>query len=210
MAFLTSEFIELRPFAYHVTDRASLPRLQRDGCIRPTAELLAATGREDLLRTRRRNPVRLSVAGEVVVLKDQTPLLEANTLLTGGWSFGDFVECLNRRVFFWPGTPHGPIGPGKNLLKHYESEGPAVLRVPTRQLLEVNAGVEPLYCAFNSGSPRCQHGERVPRGPDLFTTADRFSRRASQVVELVFAAAVLLPPSSLIRDGDTWQRLFMA
>jgi hypothetical protein len=210
VAFEISEFLHLRPFVYHVTDRANLPRLQTDRGMRPAESWLADAKRRDLLGTWRPDSTALPLDGGVVVLKDQKPLIEANTLLTGGWTFGDFVTYLNRHVFFWPGRADGPIGPGSRLLQHYEAEGPAVLRLPTAELLAVNSSVAPLFCAFNSGSPRCQHGERVPRGPNLFTSADRFPRRASQVVELTFAAEIRLPASTELRADDGWVSLFEA
>ena len=207
MAFQVAEFLALRPFVYHVTDRANLPGLRSSLRMRCTADLLIAAGQADLLRERRKDCLALSVDGTTVVLKDQAPLIEANTRLTGGWDFGDFVESQNRHVFFWPGTSDGPIGSGRRLLHHYEPQGPAVFRVATNDLLATNAHLIPLFCTVNSGAPRYHSGRPAPRGPGLFVTAETFARRASQVVEVVFAGEVGLPPSVQVRSADGWRRL---
>jgi hypothetical protein len=135
-------------------------------------------------------------------------LIEKNAELAEGWDFGDFVEYLNGHVFFWPGTHERAIGPGRRLLEHYASEGPAILRISTQQLFNVNAAVTPLYCAFNPGAPRYHDGRRVPRGPSLLSPADLFPRRASGVVELGFRSGITLPAETELYSGGSWLRVF--
>jgi len=208
MPFETSQYLALRPYAYHVTASENLPALRDCRRIRPAAELLKLAKQLDLLRERRETHVPLRIDGQTILLKDQRPLIEKNADLDGGWDFGDFIEYINGHVFFWPGPQERVIGPGRRLLAHYESEGPAILRVPTQQLFEINATVTPLYCAFNSGAPRQQHGHRVRRGPDLFAPAELFQRRASEVVELGFRDTVTLPVETELFNAGTWMRLF--
>jgi len=197
----------LRPFAYHVTASENLPLLRRHRRVYSAAELMKLANRPDLLRERREAHVALSLKNDAILLKDQRPLIEKNTELAEEWDFGDFVEYLNGHAFFWPGTATRIIGPGQRLLEHYAPEGPAILRVPTRWLFDANPSITPLYCAFNSGAPRQQNGKRVRRGPDLFMPADRFSRRASEVVELGFAAGVALPSDTEFLKDGAWARM---
>jgi hypothetical protein len=162
----------------------------------------------DLLRERRKSHLLLRIDDQTILLKDQRPLIDKNADLADGWDFGDFVEYLNGHVFFWPGTHERTIGPGRRLLEHYASEGPAILRVPTQQLFDMNATSMPLYCAFNSGAPRYHDGHRVPRGPDLFTPAELFPRRASEVVELGFREGITLPVETEVFSSGGWNRVF--
>lgn len=207
MPFTVSQYLALRPYAYHVTASENLPVLRNRGRAYPAAELLKLGNRLDLLRERRETHVPVSFDDHIILLKDQRPLIEKNADLAEGWDFGDFVEYLNDHVFFWPGTDTRATGPGRRLLEHYASEGPAILRVPTRQLFDVNSSITPLYCAFNSGAPRQQSGKRVQRGSDLFMPVHLFSRRASEVVELGFREEVTLPVETESFNGAEWIRM---
>ncbi len=199
MTFI-DRFIEIRPFAYHVTQRPNLRRLARTRQLHSAADLIRRSGELCLLRARRANPRPINVDGQVVVLQDQGPLLFANAQLDAEWTEGDFVEFLNEHVFFWPGIQSGPIKYGERLLSHYEQQGPAVIRVRTASLLAENHQLNPLFCAFNSGAPRMQGGRRVRRGRDLFLPAETFSRPPSGAVELAFRGTVALPSNSEFAD----------
>jgi len=204
MPVILDRFIQLRPFLYHVTARANQIALTRDRRIEPAAALFRRAGRTDLLRWRRPDAVTVQVDGDQIVIKDQRPLIEANLSLDGAWELADFVEYLNEHVFFWPGRSEGPIQAGVRLHGRYEASAPLVLRVPTRDLIEANPAVEPLFCPFNSGAPRHQGGRRARRGPRLFTPAADFPRRESEVIELAFRTAVGLPDTTQIRVDDVW------
>jgi hypothetical protein len=195
MAFTISEYAELRPYLYHVTARENLPRLRRTRRLDPAAELIRAAGRLELLRTRRSEPVAIVVDGELVVLKDQRPLVEANVSPAGGWEFGDLVAFLNGHVFFWPGDAIGPVLSGCRLLAHYEPDLPAVLRVPMLDLIGSNPELPPLFSPYNTGAPRMQRGRPVSRGPDVFRPAHEARRRRFEVVEVAFRGTVQLPDS---------------
>jgi hypothetical protein len=198
MAFDLEVFIELRPFVYHLSDRANVPRLRRLRCIQSAAELLRLAGRGHLIRERRAKPVPVVVEGDTVVLRDQAPLIFANAALAPGWSTEHFTAHLNEHVYFWPGDLEGPAKAGARLHDHYLEECPAVLRAPTADLLAANGGHTPLYCPFISGAPRKQAGSAVRRGPDLFLPAAEFPRTACKVVELVFGCTVSLPESTKV------------
>jgi len=205
--FAIDDFIRLRPFAYHVTSRQNLDPLRSSRRIRAAANLIRDADRLDLLGFRRADEVVLDTSLGQVVLKDQRPLIAANVRLADGWTLGDFVEYLNSYVYFWPGRDRGPIGPGQRLLDHYESEGPAVLRIPTADLLQANAATVPEFCPFNSGAPRFNAGRPAFRGPSLFMDADRFPRGASEVIELAFRGDVTLPSTTMVRSATGWSGL---
>lgn len=208
VAFTLDDYIRLRPYAYHLTDRANLAPLLVERVLRPAAELLVEAGLPGEIRTRRPTLMDIEIGGVRVVLKDQRPLVFANTELADGWSEGDFVAYLNERVFFWPGSETGPVKHGARLFEAYDADAPVVIRVPTSDLLAANRALTPTFCAFNSGAPRMQQGRRVRRGPDLFTPADTFPRRASEVVEVAFCGPVALPESAEVRThGHGWSRL---
>lgn len=201
MSFLEN-YLKIRPFAYHVTNRANLGSLARRRRLQPSAELIRRAGRSDLVHRRREVPTPVEIDGEFVLLQDQLPLLMANADLVNGWDTGDLVAFLNEHVFFWPGTRQGPIRSGERLWEHYEHEGPAVLRFDARGLLSANPAAVPLFCPFNSGAPRMQNGRRVPRGPGLFTPASSFPRSPGKVVELVFRGEVALPTNTEVAGAD--------
>ena len=194
-------FLRLRTFAFHVTQRANLPRLSRTRRLLPAADLIRRSGELHLLRTRRTEPRHITVDGEVVVLQDQRPLIFANAALGPGWTEGDFVEFLNMHVFFWPGDSVGPIQYGERLWNRYAADSPGVLRIPSASLLAANRSLSPLFCAFNSGAPRMQHGQRVARGRDLFQPGNSFDRAPAKARELVFGGPVALPEETEVAVG---------
>lgn len=211
MPFDIKTFLSLRPFSYHLTSVENLPTIRAVRRLESTATLIVRAGRPELSRQRRPRRVRVRVNGVDLWLQGQGPLQEGNILFHEGWELEDLVERLNSLVFFWPGTAAGPNDYGK---RHFESaswcDNPVVLRVGTASLLEENADLTPLFCRFNSGSPRCVNGRRSPRGPDTFVCSDRFDGSSSNVAELTFPGGVDLP--DCIERGDAaegpWQRLF--
>lgn len=88
-----------------------------------------------------------------------------------GWGLEELVEDLNRRVFFWPGWEHKLIEHGLNHFKRYRAECPAILRLRFDSLRRHNQEHTPLFCKFNSGSPRSYLGRHSPRGPATFLPA---------------------------------------
>lgn len=204
MAFDIEQFAALRPFLYHVTARENAGPLADTRVLQPAETLLRWAGRPELVRERRRDDLSVKAGVHRLVLKDQKPLIEANVQLPVGWEFGDLVAYLNRHVFFWPGSADGPIVQGQRLHSHYEADSPLVVRVRTASLLAANPEGIPLFAAFNTGAPRRQRGERVARGPDLFTIAADFPRRAFEVVEVVFRSQVPLPEDAEVAAESGW------
>lgn len=193
MSFTLSEFARVRPFLFHLTARANLPRILRTRRLESTAALATRAQRPELLTTRRRGHVSVQVDGETVLIRDQAPLHLGNMRLESGWTFAQFVAHLNARVFFWPGGPDGPIDYGRRHFARYVEELPTLLRVPFASALRANPGLVPEFCKCNSGSPRWSRGVPGPRGSTTFVPADAAAFRASQVVEVTMRGHVHLP-----------------
>jgi hypothetical protein len=191
-------YVNARPYLYHLTNRSNLSHICETAILEPAAILMVRAGRADLLRMRRRGHVQLETLG--ILLRDQAALHLGNLRLVDGYTFEDFIESLNRRIFFWPGTSAGPISYGKRHFKRYDKERPVILRIGFQSLVRANPAAEPHYCAYNSGSPRCSNGERSPRGPKTFLSAVEFTGTPSQVVEVTFDSSVKLPPDTQFRS----------
>ena len=192
-SLLAQHFAESRPYLYHLTDRSNLDHIRETKTLFPAATLMERAGRTELLRVRRHGYERVTIGKTVILLRDQAPLHRGNLRLPNGFSFEDFVESLNQRVFFWPGTAAGPISYGLRHFERYRQESPVLLRIDYRSLLLANSSAVPLYCRYNSGSPRCSDGRKSPRGPDTFVSTVDFDGTPSQVVEVTFSSDVDLP-----------------
>jgi hypothetical protein len=203
-------YAEVRPYVYHLTDESNLDRIGKEKGLSCAAVLMKRARRTDLLRTRRQGHKPIEVDGSTVSLRDQKPLFRGNMKLTGEFTFEDFVEALNARVFFWPGKDDGPIPPGKNHFARYASERPALLRCQFQSLMFANPSLEPLFCPYNSGAPRVVNGRKSPRGPGTFLKACDFPRPASRVVEVTFIGKVVLPRDAELGRGPLgpWQSFF--
>jgi len=175
----------------------------------PAAVMIRRSMQLELLRRRRPLSEAIVVKGRTVVLRDQRPLHQGNMFLPRGYAFEDFVESLNERVFFWPGKADRPISHGLRHFERYRNDKPVILRVQSMTLIGANPSVEPTYCYYNSGSPRCSRGNKSPRGPDTFLCAHQFSRRASQVVEVTFKGEITMPPGVQFgyQPSGPWQSL---
>src|SRR5437868_1012492 len=97
---MIDNYIRSRRYLYHLTDRANLTQISETRCLLPAADWMEQAGRTDLLRTRRQNHERVTTPDKVIVIRDQAPLRRGNLLLTNGYTFEEFVESLNRRIFF--------------------------------------------------------------------------------------------------------------
>jgi hypothetical protein len=206
---LLDDYITARPYLYHLTHRTNLTPLRQTRRLYPAAMLLRRGGRIELMRTPRRRPEPVMIDGTQIILRDQGPLHKGNMRLSRGHTFEQFVESLNDRVFFWPGEQRGPISYGIRHFEAYRDEQPSILRVRIEHLLSVNPEVTPLFCRYNSGSPRCSYGKRSPRGPSTFLAAQSFEESPGRVVEVTFLASLALPPETEygIHPGGPWRRL---
>lgn len=210
MPFRLNDLFARFPFAYHLTARANLGRIQRTERLESAAAMIQAANQLNLLSLRRRELREIIVDGETVILRDQAPLHAGHIDFQNGWTFPQLIESLNSRVFFWPGDGGGPIAHGERHFARYEDQGPAILRIPLAALVEANPDRLPLFCHFNSGSPRTVGGRKSPRGPRTFLSCDQFERNHRDVIEVTFEDIVALPMDETevqLEPGGTWQPL---
>ena len=193
MSFDLAAFIALRPYLYHLTAADNVTAIRSAGALCSATALAERAGRHEVTASRRSHHVGVTVEGATAVLRDQAPLHERNMRLEDGWSFAEIISSLNGRVFFWPGTPTGPIAHGQRHFSRYAMERPALMRLETRRLFDANPDRAPLFCKYNSGSPRWSGGVAAPRGPSTFIDAQHASFSAGAVVEVTFIDAVTLP-----------------
>ena len=210
MAFLLDKLISARRFLFHLTTSENLVHIRQTALLKPAAALMRRAKRIELLRARRSTHVPSQTGKRSIVLRDQSPLHRRNVELLDGFGFEDFVESLNNRVFFWPGKDGGPSDYGVRHFERYENEHPVILRVGFRSLVAANPSAKPLFCAYNSGSPRCYMGNKSPRGPNTFLEAQRFAGTLSEVVEVTFEREILLPSDTEYAQHPTgkWRTLF--
>jgi hypothetical protein len=139
--------------------------------------------------------------GQSIDVRDQQPLYQGKTRLEGGWTFADLIRQLNERVFFWPGWEHKPISYGERHFERYVGDQPAIIRIRTKELFDANSTASPLFCKYNSGSPRTTQGLGSPRGPNTFVECHSATYTASNVVEVTFVKMVRLP--DVIESADS-------
>jgi len=203
------KFVSRWPYAYHLTSRNNFRPIHSSGRLESASSLLIKAGRVDLAREKRSTCMNILVKGVEISLRDQAPLHEKNIAFEDRWQFGDLVEALNGLVFFWTGKASGPNPYGLRHFERYAAESPILLRVDNSELLAANPEVTPLFCGFNSGSPRYSNGAASPRGPRTFLDAREFAGTPRKVVELTFPSDVLLPPTTEYghSPGGPWTEL---
>jgi hypothetical protein len=165
--------------------------------------LLRLSNNHQWLDKKRESILTIQIDGESIDIRDQQPLYAGKTRLEGGWTFADLVKQLNNRIFFWPGWFHGAISHGQRHFKRYESQRPAILRVKTADIFAIN-DTPPLFCKYNSGSPRTTQGKGSPRGPKTFLPCNQAAYVASNVVEVTYVGQVNLPSHIEVADHPTW------
>lgn len=167
------------------------------------------SGKTEYMRVVRRGPRSVPFEGREIILCDQDRLHKGHIEFKDGFTFEEVIEHLNKRVFFWPGTYAGPIGHGKRHFNRYDDEQHVILRVDFPSLTALNAAITPLFCPYNSGSPRCTNGNKSPRGPTTFLPAEAFNGTACRVVEVTFNKEVLLPPTTQFGSSPEgpWRKL---
>ncbi|HET7479292.1 MAG TPA: hypothetical protein VFJ72_07220 [Rubrobacteraceae bacterium] len=210
MPFTLDNYSETRPFLYHLTAQENIDRIKSSGCLESAAVLLNSAENKEIIRTRRIEKMPVRIDSEQIVLRDQAPLYADNINFTDGWTLGDFVEDLNRRVFFWSGWQHAPISYGENHFARYSEERPVVIRTRFNSLLVKNPGRRPLFCKYNSGAPRQFQGRQSPRGPGTFLPAEQCPYTCGKVVEVTFIEAVKLPEDTEISFNarGPWKPMF--
>jgi|ERR1035437_351471 hypothetical protein len=209
MPFAISDFCARRPFLYHLTANTNLSRIRRTGVILSAGKILTEAGRDDLIRTRRATSVEVRLGAESVHIRDQSPLHLGNMRLQAGWSFDDFVSHLNDHAFFWPGSSAGPSAYGMRHFERYRDDNVRMIRVSSDAFFAANKGAAPLFCKYNSGSPRCSNGQPSPRTAATFISADASPFGIGSVVEVTFLHRAVLPEGAQSSGAPAgpWRRL---
>ena len=191
--FTAAELARARPVTYHFTAPANAARATRTGRLDCAAALLTAAGLTAAIRERRRADVPLDLPGGPVLVSHQRPLKAGCIVFDApGWDFARYVAHLNARVFFWPGRASGPVAQGKRHLAGMRAAGyaPAILRVPTADLIDHNTRRGPWLTRCNSGATR----GRVQRGAGTFRRPQDCPFPATEAAELTFLRHAVLPP----------------
>jgi hypothetical protein len=200
MSFDHTTYSALRPYLYHLTARSNLARIQMRRRLESAATLAEQANLTMVIEARRAEHLPMLVDGELVMLRDQTPLRARNMRLEEGWTIERFIAHLNRRVFFWPGKRSGPNDYGWRHFGRYASEQPVVVRVLFDELVAANPDVAPLFAKCNSGSPRWSGGVAPVRGSRTFVAADAAPFTAGDVIEVTFQGGVRLPVTTEMGD----------
>ncbi|MEK9502738.1 hypothetical protein WI372_17210 [Gemmatimonadota bacterium DH-20] len=188
-----ARLIAYRPWLYHLTSRENLPAIRAEQTLYPASYLLREGNRADLVCRKRDAHLAFDALGHRRVIRDQSPLHAGNMDLNPGTTLADVVAMLNDWVFFWPGKAHGPSEYGHRHFGRYEGEGPVILRVPTKAVIDAAGSDHLALCRYNSGAPRCSGGQKSPRGRATFVAPEAFSAGVSSVVEVAFRQPVPLP-----------------
>ena len=198
------DFIVKKAFLYHLTDKDNLEIIKRYKELLSTESIvelssLNAKEREDLLSNRRKNHEIIKTGEEQYKIRDQRPISIVNLVkcLTSGFTIKDFFKMLNSRVFFWP-----TIKRLESHYKRYRKENPVIIRVSTRELLELNKHAE--FCRLNSGATRSNsylNGAPPERGEGTFSSSELFKYSVGKVAEVTFPKVCKLPPNISIGNS---------
>ena len=130
--------------------------------------------RRALLSTPRREPVRLSVRGEPVILRDQGPLFarkDLRSILGDGLDVSNWIQLLNQRVYFFTDE----TSMRKFLDKYLRIDGSQdVIWLSPLKLVEA-AGLRLELTSQNTGAIARQSG--VQKTADTFAPLWRFTDR---------------------------------
>jgi hypothetical protein len=201
MAFTIQEFVRSRPYLYHLTARTNSARIKRTNTLDPTAAILKASGNLKMLTARRPTALHVNVNGDAIHVRDQHPLHAGNVDFRGKWTIDKLVQEINEMVFFWPGSADWVTSYALRHYQRYAFEKPVVLRMSLAAVIHANCGIDPLFCKYNSGSPRWNSGNASPRGPDTFVTCAKASFRPPGAVEVTFRSSVRLPSGVEVADS---------
>jgi hypothetical protein len=188
------DFIKKRPYLYHLTDRSNLPLILKAKELWSTTAIVTSfLPKKDaytFLREKREKHTTIFDGKLNYKIRDQKPILM--TVLERSLSegnAGDFIELLNKRVFWWPTL--------SRLNRHYNTyanEKPVILRVKTDEIFEINDNIE--FCHLNSGATRCHpkyQGNAPTRGKNSFLSIENYNKDIASVAEVTFVGTCKLP-----------------
>jgi hypothetical protein len=123
-------------------------------------------------------------------------------------TISDYIQILNRRVFFWPGTETGPIKDGERMAQRHKESG-IILRMQTTSLFEFNRHILPVFSPHNTGAAWCENGKKSHRGNSSFLLCEQFMEPAVNVAEVSFAGTINLPEDTYFTSslGNPWRAI---
>ena len=188
------DLLARRPLVYHVTAPENLASLRRHRILKSAASLLVEGGRSDLLRARRRGPMRLPIGDDPVVVRGHDPLAPGALELTDGSTLADYIAYLNSLVYLWPGSERGPQGGASKLAKARKAAPVLVLRCSVRAPRAYNPGLQFLYADYNAGAAR-DHPTlgKAKRWVSFHRPASEFDAEPGDIKELAVVGSVALP-----------------
>jgi hypothetical protein len=197
-------------YCYHVTALVNLQSIRRSPILLPAATLFRRMERSDLLSIRRAHDVRLRSQGQEILVRNQAPLDPDRIELGATETFEDYVTCLNAHVFFWPGTFSGPTLDGVRMFERTAETRSAIIRVPSRSLLEANDSSLVDVSTCNTGASWVVEGKKSRRGLGVFQRAECFADSPARIAEISFRGPVSLPEDSECSRGfgRQWHLLF--
>jgi hypothetical protein len=190
------DFINKRPFLYHLTDVRNLELIKTNGLLLSTKSIVDKSRMDtndkiSFIRNRRQFHSTVEIDNQTYFIRDQKPISLTNLqkCLTNDWSTGDFLQHLNSRVFFWP-----TIARLERHYNRYQTEKPVIIKVSSRLLLELNPNAD--FCRLNSGATRSNSyldGAPPKRGIETFLPADMYDNTVGSVAEVTFPNHCQLP-----------------
>ena len=205
------KFISLRPFLYHLTDENNIGNIINSRMLLSTQRIVVSSNiidKQHFLRSKRNNHEIIYSGLQQYKIRDQQPIsiCALSKCLTDNWTTGDFIEHLNKRVFFWC-----TIDRLKRHFDRYINENPVIIKCSTADVLELN-GARVEYCRINSGATRANShlgGIAPVRGSNTFFRSDLFPLTSGKVVEVTVLDHCLLPEDCFISDSPKgpWQSL---
>lgn len=210
MSFREERYAKFRPFLYHVTRRHNMKFIAAMRKLQSAATWLNVAKQKYSITSPRRKPLPLTVNEHHVILNDQASLHEKNARFPDGWSALKFARHLDRYVFFWSGRARGPVKSGIRFFERYEHQDMVIIRAPFGSLRKQNNKSKPLFCRYNSGSPRWSNNRPSPRDPEIFAPAKACGFTAGMVKEVVFRDFVVLPDDTERANSvdGPWRRLW--
>jgi hypothetical protein len=200
------DFIKTWPYLYHMTEALNLPAISSFLKLFPADNLLRRVGFVNMVRLRRKKAIIIEFDGFSVVIRGQQPLDPECLELDPGLTLPNYIQILNRRVFFWPGTEAGPIKDGERMAQRHKESG-ITLRIPTSSLFEFNCHLLPAFSLHNTGAAWCENGKKSHRGVNSFFTFEQFVGPIANVAEVSFEGTINLPKDTSFASnlGGPWR-----
>lgn len=184
----------------HYTARENLAAVLETRILQCAFCLMCASERTRFDGVKREKSVPLQCRAN---LRDQRPL-SGRIVFSDGVSLAEFIEHLNKHVFFWPGFSRGK-NYQKNFRKKYPHPEHIGLRCKLSALRDANPDKEIFFSRYNSGAtPRMP--EKSMRSLRMFKP---YAQRTNEpVAEIVMQHCARLPENTEYESAEgNWRRI---